>query len=68
MFQKKGSRHEALRITTGHPSSVYGFFDPVMSLVYSAAHWPVSLERFSVFAKKIIFGVFDCDKKSKSSY
>ena len=33
-----------------------------MSLVYSAAHWLVSLERFSVFAKKIILDVFDCDK------
>ena len=33
-----------------------------MSLVYSAAQWPVSLERFSVFAKKIIFDVFNCDK------
>ena len=33
-----------------------------MSLVYSAAHWLVSLERFSVFAKQVFFDVFDCDK------
>ena len=33
-----------------------------MSLVYSAAHWLVSLERFSVFAKQVFFDVFDCHK------